>query len=331
MTIQSMDRARTARTMPSTHATVPDTSASAPVVATANALALAAPANAWNARPVTTQTAENASVLRRVTKGVEDRCWGRRIANGATPYTDVTGLRPPYQTHPATDATGPLSRGGLPLHWPPGMPRFRLGQYISSTFAVTDWRAFRLCGMDEVGRGAYAGPLVAAAVVLPPRFRHPLLRDSKLLTAHQREAVAEVLRRRAVAWAVAEVPVTDINVRGLGWANVDIFRRLVDLVQADGYCCDGKLRIHASHPVHCLVSGDRLVPAVSAASIIAKVHRDALMRDLHTDAPHYNWAQNKGYGAPEHRAAIREHGPHPEHRRVFLASVMQTELEMTAS
>jgi ribonuclease HII len=211
------------------------------------------------------------------------------------------------------------------------MPRFRLGQYISSTFAVTDWRTFRLCGMDEVGRGAYAGPLVAAAVVLPPRFRHPLLRDSKLLTPHQREVVAEVIRRRAVAWAVAEVPVVDINVRGLGWANVDIFRRLVDLVLADGYCCDGKLRINASRPVHSLVAGDRLVPSVSAASIIAKVHRDALMRRLHEDAPHYNWAQNKGYGAPEHRAAIREHGPHAEHRWVFLTSVLQTELEMTAS
>src|SRR5437016_13912428 len=102
------------------------------------------------------------------------------------------------------------------LHSALAMPRFHVPDYIRSTFAVTDWRAFRLCGMDEVGRGAYAGPLVAAAVVLPPRFRHPLLRDSKLLTAHQREAVAEVLRQRAVAWAVAEVPVTDLNVRGLG-------------------------------------------------------------------------------------------------------------------
>src|SRR5438309_12106605 len=116
------------------------------------------------------------------------------------------------------------------------MPRFRLGQYISATFAVTDWRAFRLCGMDEVGRGAYAGPLVAAAVVLPPRFRHPLLRDSKLLTAKQREKVAEVIRRKAVAYAVAEVSVDEINSRGLGWANLDIFRRLVDAVDADGYC-----------------------------------------------------------------------------------------------
>lgn len=208
------------------------------------------------------------------------------------------------------------------------MPRFHVPSYIRSTFAVSDWRGFRLCGMDEVGRGAYAGPLVAAAVVLPTRFRHPLLRDSKLLTAKQREKVAEVIRRKAVAYAVAEVSVDEINLRGLGWANVDIFRRLVDAVEADGYCCDGKLRVTATRPVHSLVAGDRLVPAVSAASIIAKVHRDALMTRLHDDAPYYNWASNKGYGAPEHRAAIIEHGPHPAHRRVFLATVLQLDLTL---
>src|SRR6202165_2299497 len=111
------------------------------------------------------------------------------------------------------------------------MPRFRVPDYIRTTFAVSDWRSFRLCGMDEVGRGSYAGPLVAAAVVLPPRFRHPLLRDSKLLSARQRESVGEVIRRRAVVWMVAEISVADINHRGLGWANVEIFRRLVDLVE----------------------------------------------------------------------------------------------------
>jgi len=208
------------------------------------------------------------------------------------------------------------------------MPRFHVHDYIRSTFAVGDWRTFRLCGMDEVGRGAYAGPLVAAAVVLPPRFRHPLLRDSKLLTARQRELVDKVIRRRALAWSIAEVSVDEINGRGLGWANVDIFRRLVDEVDADGYCCDGKLRIDAARPVHCLVAGDRLVPAVSAASIIAKVYRDAMMRRLHEDAPQYNWAQNKGYGAREHRMAIREFGPHAEHRRVFMASVLQLDLAL---
>lgn len=211
------------------------------------------------------------------------------------------------------------------------MPRFRVPDYIRTTFAVSDWRGFRLCGMDEVGRGAYAGPLVAAAVVLPERFRHPLLRDSKLLSARQREEVDAVLRVKALSWAVAEISVDDINARGLGWANVEIFRRLVDQVEADGYCCDGNLKIPVSRPLHSLVAADRKVPAVSAASIIAKVHRDALMTRMHDEAPYYNWASNKGYGALEHRTAIREHGPHAAHRRVFLASVMQTELDLTGS
>ena len=208
------------------------------------------------------------------------------------------------------------------------MPRFRLAKYLLETYGVEDPRLFRLCGMDEVGRGSYAGPLVAAAVVLPPSFRHPLLRDSKLLTAKQRETVAEVVKRRAVAWMVAEISALDINTRGLGWANVEIFRRLVDLVEADGYCCDGKLRINASRPVHCLVKGDNLIPAISAASIVAKVHRDALMRVMHEDAPHYNWASNKGYGAREHRDAILSHGPHPQHRNVFIDHLMQLDLDL---
>ncbi|MFN2569716.1 MAG: ribonuclease HII [Candidatus Dormibacteria bacterium] len=209
------------------------------------------------------------------------------------------------------------------------MPRFRLAGYIRSTFDPPDQHAFRLCGMDEVGRGAFAGPLVAAAVVLPRRFRHPLLRDSKQLTARQRETAAAAIRRVA-RWSIAEITVVDINARGLGWANVEIFRRLVDLLEADGYCCDGRLRINASHPVHCLVGGDALVPAVSAASIIAKVHRDALMTRLHERAPQYNWARNKGYGAPEHRHALREHGPHQEHRRVFVANLLQLDLPLSS-
>ena len=208
------------------------------------------------------------------------------------------------------------------------MPRFRLATYLRDTFGVEDPRSFRLCGMDEVGRGSYAGPLVAAAVVLPPRFRHPLLRDSKLLTARQRELVAEVIRRRAVAWSVAEISADEINRRGLGWANIEIFRRLVDLVDADGYCCDGRLRITASRAVHCLVKGDNLVPAISAASIVAKVHRDALMTAMHDGAPHYNWASNKGYGAREHRAAILTHGPHPQHRTVFIDNLLQLNLAL---
>ena len=262
-------------------------------------------------------------MLRRVTNGLADSGRDRVGAMHSSGTSLVIAL-----TVAEAKSRSPGLRHAGSLDFDAGMPRFRLGPYISSTFEVEDWRAFRLCGMDEVGRGAYAGPLVAAAVVLPPRFRHPLLRDSKLLTARQREEVDKVIRRRAVAWAIAEVSVDDINARGLGWANIDIFRRLVDEVQADGYCCDGKLRINASHPVHSLVAGDRKVPAVSAASIIAKVYRDDIMRHVHEQAPHYNWASNKGYGAREHRNAIREYGPHALHRRVFLASVLQTELDL---
>ena len=207
------------------------------------------------------------------------------------------------------------------------MPSFRLAAYIRATFGVEDWRGFRLCGMDEVGRGAFAGPLVAGAVVLPRGFRHPWLRDSKKLTAHQREVVAEEVHRRAVACAIVEISAAEINRRGLGWANLEVFRRLVAEIAADGYCCDGRLRIDASHPVHCLVGGDDLVPAISAASIVAKVHRDALMRRLHLEAPEYDWASNKGYGAPAHRAAILAHGVHPEHRRVFIDNLLQLDLD----
>ena len=207
------------------------------------------------------------------------------------------------------------------------MARFRLSQYVRTTFGA-DWTSFRLCGMDEVGRGAFAGPLVAAAVVLPPRFRHPLVRDSKQLTARQREFAAEIVRRRALAWAVVEVSTAEINRLGLGWANIEVFRRLVDMLEADGYCCDGRLRIDASRAVHCLVGGDALVPAVSAASVIAKVHRDALMAKLHEGAPQYDWASNKGYGAPEHRRAIYAYGPHAEHRRVFVSNLLQLHLAL---
>ena len=207
-----------------------------------------------------------------------------------------------------------------------GARRFSYRSFLRDTFACADPAIFRLCGMDEVGRGAFAGPLVAAAVVLPHGFRHPLLRDSKLLSAEQRETAARAIYRRAVGWHIAEISADEINRRGIGWANVELFRRLVDLVEADGYCADGNLHIAARHPVHSLIGGDALVPAISAASIIAKVHRDAYMTALHDAVPHYNWASNKGYGAPEHRSALREYGTHPEHRELWVRTSLQLDL-----
>jgi ribonuclease HII len=204
--------------------------------------------------------------------------------------------------------------------------RIKLADYVRETWDA-DVADFALCGMDEVGRGSYAGPLVAGAVVLPYRWRHRYLRDSKQLTAKQREIADVAIRKSAIGYAIAEISVSEINHFGLGWANIEVFRRLVDMVEADGYCCDGRLRINASQPVHTLVKGDDLIPAISAASIIAKVYRDALMRRLHEEAPQYNWFSNKGYGALVHRQAIVEHGPHIQHRRVFITNLLQRELD----
>ena len=202
-------------------------------------------------------------------------------------------------------------------------PRFSLRRYVAETWEGADLSRFRLCGMDEVGRGAYAGPLVAGATVMPHRFRHPLLKDSKQLTALQRETMAEIIRRVALAWAIVEIPAAQINERGIVWANREVFRLLVDRIEADGYCSDGNLKIGAARPVHTLVKGDCLIPAISAASIIAKVHRDAIMVELSGEAPHYRWESNKGYGAAVHRAAIKTHGPHEQHRTVWVRNLMQ--------
>ena len=204
------------------------------------------------------------------------------------------------------------------------MPRrFSLRRYVAETWDGAELGSFRLCGMDEVGRGAYAGPLVAGATIMPPRFRHPLLKDSKQLTALQRETMAEIIKRVALAWAIVEISAAQINQHGIVWANREVFRLLVERIEADGYCSDGNLTVEASRPVHTLVKGDCLIPAISAASIIAKVHRDGIMVELSSDAPQYRWESNKGYGAAVHRAAIKTHGPHEQHRTVWVRNLMQ--------
>jgi ribonuclease HII len=195
--------------------------------------------------------------------------------------------------------------------------------------------ALRVCGLDEVGRGALAGPLVAAAVILPADFREwlgplaPFLRDSKTVPAARRAEVAELVRRHALAVEIVAIAVAEINARGIGWANGEAFRQLISLIHADEYVVDGRVRPPApperARCVRCQVDADALVPAVSAASLVAKVHRDCLMAALHPRHARYGWASNAGYGTPAHLTALRAHGPCAEHRRQFVATALGLE------
>ena len=175
-----------------------------------------------------------------------------------------------------------------------------------------------VAGTDEAGRGACAGPLVVAAVVLPAgrRGEVPGLADSKLLTEAARErAYAEVIRR-ALAWSVVVVPPQDVDRFGLHVMNVRAMRQSVlrldpcpSYVLTDGFPITGM-----PAPTLAVWKGDQVAACVAAASVIAKVTRDRMMHELHERFPAYDFARHKGYSTPEHMAALTEHGPCIEHR-----------------
>ena len=186
-----------------------------------------------------------------------------------------------------------------------------------------------VAGVDEAGRGPLAGPVVAAAVILDPARRLPGLRDSKLLTAEQREALAIEIRASAIAWAVASADVAEIDSLNILRASLLAMRRAVVALRiapmealVDGDHCPA-----LDCPVRAIVRGDRDVPAISAASIIAKTTRDAMLVELDRVYPHYGFARHKGYATAAHIAALSEHGPCEAHRQSF-APVVQTSLDL---
>ncbi len=178
-----------------------------------------------------------------------------------------------------------------------------------------------IAGVDEVGRGAFAGPVVTAAVILPTTFPQTLgIHDSKLLKVEQRETLATIIKEKAIAYSINEVCVECINKEGIGKATQKSFvNSIVNLiVKPDFIFVDAFYIEHMDKSIQKpIIKGDQLSLSIAAASIIAKVYRDALMEKLGNDHPQYDFGTHKGYGTASHRAAIKAFGLTPLHRTSF--------------
>ena len=176
-----------------------------------------------------------------------------------------------------------------------------------------------LGGVDEAGRGPLAGPVVAACVVLRPGTRIPGVRDSKVMTAAEREEALDRIRARAVAMAVGVGSVMEVDAFNIRMASLLAMRRAIEALgmTPQGFLVDGMDALVCDAPCEAVVDGDAKSLAVAAASILAKVTRDAMMDDQALSYPLYGFEHNKGYGTPEHCEALRLHGPCEIHRKSF--------------
>ena len=176
-----------------------------------------------------------------------------------------------------------------------------------------------ICGVDEAGRGPLAGPVVAAAVILDPRQPIDGLNDSKKLTAVRRETLAVEIREKALAWAVAEASVQEIDRINILQASLLAMQRAVSglSLMPEKALVDGNKCPVLACPVEAIGGGDGKLAAIAAASILAKTVRDALMQELHVLYPQYGFDRHKGYPTALHLAALREHGISPVHRRSY--------------
>lgn len=184
-------------------------------------------------------------------------------------------------------------------------------------------------GCDEAGRGCLAGPVFAAAVILPKGFVLEGLNDSKQLSHEQRDLLRPIIEKEALAWAVASCDHEEIDRINILNASFLAMHRAIEKLQAQpGYLViDGnRFKAYPSIPHSCIVKGDGKYLNIAAASILAKTHRDEYMTNLHSDYPHYNWQKNKGYPTIAHRKAVLEIGLSPFHRKTFNVSAPQLEL-----
>lgn len=184
-------------------------------------------------------------------------------------------------------------------------------------------------GCDEAGRGCLAGPVFAAAVILPPDFSHPLLDDSKKMSERNRNLLRGIIEREAVAWHVVAVPPSRIDEINILNASIEGMNLAVSglSVRPAHLAIDGnRFRTSLGIPYRCIVKGDGKYADIAAASVLAKTHRDEYMMRLAVEFPEYDWAANKGYPTRRHRLAIREHGLTPHHRLSFNHEIDQLSL-----
>jgi ribonuclease HII len=175
-------------------------------------------------------------------------------------------------------------------------------------------------GCDEAGRGCLAGPVVAAAVILPAGVWLPGLNDSKKLSHEERERLRPLIEERALAWCVGVASVEEIDrINILNASFLAMHRAVAGLrLRPDRLLVDGnRFTPYPDIPHHCIIKGDGKYRSIAAASILAKTHRDALMEALHSELPDYGWAVNRGYPTPDHRAALAQYGPSLHHRSSF--------------
>jgi len=175
-------------------------------------------------------------------------------------------------------------------------------------------------GCDEAGRGCIAGPLFAAAVVLSPRFRNPVLNDSKKLSPKKRQHLRAVIEKEAIAWGVGVVDEREIDQINILNASFLAMHRALDNMEVipTHLLIDGnRFKPYRKIPHNCIVKGDGIYASIAAASILAKTHRDEYMDSVCMEYPLYGWNKNRGYPTREHRKALLEHGVTPYHRRSF--------------
>jgi len=188
----------------------------------------------------------------------------------------------------------------------------------------------RECGTDEAGRGCLAGPVTAAAVILPEGFTHPWLNDSKKLSTARRNELRPLIEKEAVAYNVVHIDVGQIDQINILNAAILAMQQAVSglEVRPEFLAVDGnRFKPLGDLPFKCVIKGDAKYLHIAAASILAKTYRDELMESLHSVYPDYNWKRNKGYPTAEHRMALRKKGATPHHRRSF--KLLPEQLKLT--